>query len=781
MSRKIAITKLKAVLIIDILIVAIAAGAYLYLVGEGAISISSGPKPAEFSISQFIVNPTEVEVGEPVSVSVNVTNIGESEGNYTADLLVDGLVASNQTVTFASGESNIIEFLVTEEKEGNYTVQIAELSGSFTVKPAPPVTSSLTLSAISITPYESWVGAPVNINVTVNNPSGSQDSIALKLAINGTVVETKNVELGPNAKTVIGFVYTPAELGKYNVKVHTIISGFVVVPTGMHTIFVRAAFKQVDFKLNGVNRKTPYSELLPAGVPQTVEMPVADPTGKFAFLKWEDGSTNPKRIVTLTTDRKTLSADFSGGTSCPSLYMWNGTDYVYVSDVSNHGWLGYIDYVNSDGSITFWRNNPWDYIPLNSSHLKAVNNVFNLTLVQKWDEIFYLDQAYMMVVDHPAGVNVYSTMVEQYLDPNYMGQIYTVSKNPLKPISAVNEKGENVLPQISSLDNVFTQGVNGIQSPSWNNITWNKITLNLGNLAGAQQIKLLANAVVNWGSPIDYNTWLNKFFDPSNPVPNGTQVTPPPIIEVKAANGSWIPVPESRQFPLPPDGMPRTFVVDLTGLFPTNDYSVRISNFWNVTFDYIGVDITPQQNLTIHKIDPTAYLYQSFQTSSLSAGNFTRYGNVTELVTREDDEFVIGKQGDAVSMQFDASTLPLPAEGMVRDYFFYDSCWFKDENGNWGFGFGFTVDPLPFSNMSGFPYPLTESYPLDAEHLSYLSQWNTRTITPSPIEQGAVSNQNLQLILLATTIIIILAVNMSYVIFRVRSRHKQTQKPQTMP
>jgi hypothetical protein len=72
-----------------------------------------------------------------------------------------------------------------------------------------------------------------------------------------------------------------------------------------------------------------------------------------------------------------------------------------------------------------------------------------------------------------------------------------------------------------------------------------------------------------------------------------------------------------------------------------------------------------------------------------------------------------------------------PAANLVRDYFLYESCWFKDENGNWGFGFGFTADPLPFQNMTGFPYPTNENYPNDTTHQTYQQQWNTRTIPPT--------------------------------------------------
>jgi hypothetical protein len=444
--------------------------------------------------------------------------------------------------------------------------------------------------------------------------------------------------------------------------------------------------------------------------------------------------------------------------------VWNGTAYTYVSDVSNHGWLGYIDSIDSNGTINFYKNDPWDYVPLNSSQLQPTDGYFNLTMMEQYNEVFYLDQAYMVAVDHPVGTSVYSTMVEQFLDPNYMGNIYTINDSTVQsPISAVNQDGQNVLPEISKMDNVFTPGLNGLLSPSWNNITWNTLTLNLGNLTGAQQIKLVVRAIVNWGTPQEYSNWVNEFF--AQPVPNGTQVTPPSFMEVKDANGNWIQVPQGREFPLPSDGAPRTYVVDLTGLFPTNDYELKICNFWNVTFDYIGVDTSPQQNIIIQKINPQAYLYQAFiDDNSTPSGDFTRYGNVTQLVQSGNDMFVIGREGDAVSLQFPISQLAPVPQGMVRDYFLFEACWFKDQNGNWGFGFPFTVDPLPFENMTSFPYPPNESYPNDTAHQNYLQEWDTRIIPPTNDAQSTSSfvNANALILLAVPTVLSTSAVFVAY-------------------
>ncbi len=62
---------------------------------------------------------------------------------------------------------------------------------------------------------------------------------------------------------------------------------------------------------------------------------------------------------------------------------------------------------------------------------------------------------------------------------------------------------------------------------------------------------------------------------------------------------------------------------------------------------------------------------------------------------------------------------------VVRDYFVVASAWFKGQ----GLPYvPFTVDALPFQNMTSYLYPLTENYPYDAAHSSYLSEYNSRII-----------------------------------------------------
>ena len=93
--------------------------------------------PALFRVSALTVNPAEVEVGNEVTVSLVLTNIGEEEGSYTLVLKVNQVVEDTKTITLDAGASTAVQFKVTKEEAGAYDVEIGELSGGFNVKEVP--------------------------------------------------------------------------------------------------------------------------------------------------------------------------------------------------------------------------------------------------------------------------------------------------------------------------------------------------------------------------------------------------------------------------------------------------------------------------------------------------------------------------------------------------------------------------------------------------------------------------------------------------------------------
>jgi len=93
----------------------------------------SPPSPAQFTITGLDVTPEQVPPGQPVTVSAQVTNIGDSEGNYTVNLTVNGQVEQTKAVTLAPEVMETVTFTVTKETPGSYTVSIGDLTEEFTV------------------------------------------------------------------------------------------------------------------------------------------------------------------------------------------------------------------------------------------------------------------------------------------------------------------------------------------------------------------------------------------------------------------------------------------------------------------------------------------------------------------------------------------------------------------------------------------------------------------------------------------------------------------------
>jgi len=739
MLSRSAVVKLKAILIIDLIIVAAAVGAYFYLQDQGVIA---GPsKPANLELSDFLIAPLEAYIGDTIQISANCTNTGDVDGNVTYSLLINGQVKEELNVTLAAQMSEILEFTDIENEAGNYTVQLGDQSGYFIIVEPPPNTSKIVLSDYRATPYETWPDKPTNVTVVATNPSEEADRLYIRVTVDDVLFSSKMVELGAGESRTLVFPINATGEGKHVVMLNSLRGTFTVVKEGYHTLTISRSgggSKPVPFTLNGEQHNTPYQALMPVGeYTVSVTTPYNVGTGVVAFSSWSDGGKSATNHFTLSDDRYVLVVSYtviSGYASCPSMYIWNGTGYSYVTDVSNPGWLGYLSHINADGTIVAGGGSPFDYVKIDPTQFAAKDGAFDITLAQQWDELFYLDQAYIMVVDHPAGTDVHTTLTN-YLNQGETGKIYTVDDDALlSPVSAVNEKNQDVLEQLLTRDGWYTPGINGIETTEWDDIQTNVLTLDLGDLTNAEGIKLIITAMVDWGLADTYYDYLDMFKTAAanGELPDGTEIMPAPYMEILAANGTWILAPQERQIPIPSDYNARTFAVDLAGLFPNDvtEYKVRFTNFWNVTYDYIGIDTTAEQPISTQILRPTqATLGQWWnETDSTSTGAFTRYGDVTALMQDADDMFVVGRQCDSVNMQFSTANLEDLEDGMVRDYIFVVACWFKDPPGHWGYGFTWTVDPMPFLGMTGYPYTDAEHYPTDEAHLEYLRTYNTRII-----------------------------------------------------
>jgi len=97
--------------------------------------------PPTFTVSHLHISPTEVESGDSVDITAEVSNTGGTEGSHDVVLKINGEVQETKSVTLAPGASETVAFTVTRDVAGTYDVDVDGESGQFTVREAGPAPS----------------------------------------------------------------------------------------------------------------------------------------------------------------------------------------------------------------------------------------------------------------------------------------------------------------------------------------------------------------------------------------------------------------------------------------------------------------------------------------------------------------------------------------------------------------------------------------------------------------------------------------------------------------
>jgi tetratricopeptide (TPR) repeat protein len=473
------------------------------------------------------------------------------------------------------------------------------------------------------------------------------------------------------------------------------------------------------------------------------------------------------------------------GSSCPTLFVWNGDRYELVADMLGAGVVGHwvgpgqrdvprpVEYVKIDHNMI--RAKRGSDVRLRTSDVSgnvgrsglarvgspgSEAGLLSFRFMEPLEEAVYLDQVRLLAVDHPAGLDVYPN---EYFasNPPYPEFKVVVSKSEdaRPPAGAWDEHGHDVLPDLLAHhyfgDFALTQ-FQGFAQP-------HSLTLDLGEAYHGGPLWLLLHGEVEYFS-------ANSMYAASQA---GVQAISP-YVEALDAKGKWVRVIDDMGFPA---GGPRTMTADLTGKLPSGTQKIRITTNLQIYWDSILIDRTPQvaelserlsgteggapsgqparrqrydsvrltpvplvrADLGFHgfplKIEGTPpgnvqYIYEKASATgpyTRPMGTYTRYGDVLPLLTALDDQLVVFGSGDEVRLDFDPSKLPALPQGWVRDYFFAAFGYEKDMDfyaaeGNF-------VAPLPFLKMGDYPYPPGKSFPLDDAHVNYLLEYNTRHIS----------------------------------------------------
>jgi len=127
------------------------------------------PPGAEFSVSSLIISPTEVNPGQPVTITCTVTNIGAAAGDYT--VVLGGDFMAEKAVSLEPGQSEVVSFEVTPTEAKTFHISVNGLTGSFVATEVP--VADIRVENLVIEPAEVNVGEKVTISCTATNIGGA--------------------------------------------------------------------------------------------------------------------------------------------------------------------------------------------------------------------------------------------------------------------------------------------------------------------------------------------------------------------------------------------------------------------------------------------------------------------------------------------------------------------------------------------------------------------------------------------------------------------------------
>ena len=428
------------------------------------------------------------------------------------------------------------------------------------------------------------------------------------------------------------------------------------------------------------------------------------------------------------------------GSSCPTLFVWDGKHYELVADILGAGVVGH--WV-APGERNIPR--PTEYVKVDPNMIHEKDGTLSFRLMEPMEEVVYLDQVKLLAVDHPANEEVYPN--EYFASNPPYPEFKVITSRGAKPAAgAWDDKGHNLLPDL--LAHKYVGGFDllpfkGFAKP-------HSLTLDLGEPYRGGPLRLLMHGEIEYFTATGMYAASQAGIEAKAPfveaeVPDSSQ----------AGEGArptqdrkWVRVTDDMGFPA---GLPRTITADLTGKLPQGTTRIRITTNLQIYWDSILIDRSqPSENFKLNPIPlakanldyhgyprqiedqpPGNVKYKYEQVSrtgpyARQAGEYTRYGDVTPLLTSFDDKLVVFGSGEEVQLEFDPAKLPPLPQGWTRDYFFRANGYEKDMD--FYAAEGSTVEPLPFRGMGTYPYP-AKSFPSDQEHLDYMLKYNTRFVS----------------------------------------------------
>ena len=447
--------------------------------------------------------------------------------------------------------------------------------------------------------------------------------------------------------------------------------------------------------------------------------------------RWFDLSLNNIDVEVKSDKTITLTELILPTGSCPYLYCWDGQKYRFVTDLLGASPLGLPirenSYIDSDPNEIVWIGD--------ETNFKPIDNNYRLQITEELREILYLDQAKLITVDIPIGMEVHPNT--KLLPNGPYPAPSLIALNKYKPLQhAQRSDGLNVTSALVSNDDIWLSPVE-LREPQLRGLAKPySVELGFGKIDTSKALALVMTGWLHFGGGMANISASHRSQLPF----------PFPVLEAQTSDGKWQKVDVRVGAPV---GKTKTIVVDLENKLPSDLRKLRLSMAFEIHWNRIALmtkaDIPKTTNLNAVSTDLHWHGYGKYenlpmhlpltpiysQTSDkpnwriTPSGWATRYGKVNKLINNKDNWLALIAAGDELTLDFDAKALPLKADATVRNFFLYISGWDKDAD--FHVSQGWTVEPLPWHGMNYQKYGYESRPKLDD---AWIKKYNTRWIGP---------------------------------------------------